>query len=408
MRERIKDRSAVVVVIGAGYVGLPLAQAASAAGFATTTYDTDAVKVRAINAEFALTASLLDATADPRCLDGADVVIVCVPTPLNKTREPDNSYVMDAIGHVIKAAPRERLVVLESTTFPGFTREVLLPLFEARGEPFHLAFSPERTDPGNTNFGLANTPKIVSGVTVESCDLAALFYRTFVDRVVPVSSTGAAEMTKLLENTFRQVNIALVNEVAVMCHQLGLDVWEVIEAAATKPFGFTPFTPGPGVGGHCIGLDPLYLSWKMRTLGYRSRMIEAADEINSSMPEHVVRRVGEILNVCSKSIAGAYVALVGVAYKANVSDVRESPALDVWRKLARQGARLSYYDPWVPELRVGDETHRSGPIASCDVAIVLTDHTGTDYAGILKASRTVLDCRNAVRRVHASEKIVPL
>lgn len=422
--EKIKQHKARVTVIGLGYVGLPLLVEIARAGFHVTGYDknperADAVKKgssyikdvpdQALQDLCAL--GRIDATADPDCLKTADVVVICVPTPLNKSRSPDNSYIIAAAEDLLPRMHRDMLIVLESTTFPGFTREVLLPRLRESGlklgEDFFLCFSPERVDPGNERFQTKNTPKVVGGMT-SSC-LAAIkaLYGEVVDRLVPVSSTDAAEMVKLLENTFRAVNIGLVNEVSIMCQKLGLDTWEVIDAAATKPFGFMPFYPGPGLGGHCIPVDPLYLSWKLRTLKYEARFIDLADQINTGMPEIVVGRVQDVLNERGRAVRGARILVLGVAYKRDIDDVRESPALDVIELLNGKGAVVAYHDPYVPSLRIGEHRLDSVPLkdlGSYDAVVILTDHSRIDYQALVNETRLVVDTRNATRAVRSNAK----
>ena len=368
--ERIASRQARIGVIGLGYVGLPLAVEFARAGFPVIGYDVDRTKVDALNAgtsyipDVATTAvaavvaaGTFRATTDPAALADVDVVDICVPTPLRKTKDPDLSYVVQAVEVAAKVLRRGQLVILESTTYPGTTDEVLKPALEAggleAGVDFHLAFSPERVDPGNPTFVTRNIPKVVGGVNEASTKAAAALYGTIIETIVPVSSTRVAEMVKLLENTFRAVNIGLVNELALMCGRMGIDVWEVIDAAKTKPFGFMPFYPGPGLGGHCIPIDPFYLSWKAKQSGFEARFIELAGHVNSAMPEYVVTRTAEALNTVKKAMNGARVHVIGAAYKRNVDDMRESPALDVIELLKRRGATVTYTDPFVPVLRHG-------------------------------------------------------
>jgi UDP-N-acetyl-D-glucosamine dehydrogenase len=334
-----------------------------------------------------------------------DAISICVPTPLSKTKDPDISYVVSAAEKVAAALRPGQLIILESTTYPGTTREVILPILEGTGlqvgRDFFLAFSPERVDPGNARYGIRNTPKVVGGLDADSTELAALLYGQAIETVVPVSSAEAAEMVKLHENTFRSVNIALANETALMCDRMGINVWEVIEAAATKPFGFMPFYPGPGIGGHCIPLDPYYLSWKMKTLNYRARFIELAGEINAEMPHHVVNKVVEGLNQFEKSVKGSDILVLGVAYKADIDDYRESPALDIIGLLQQKGATVGYSDPYVPELRIGNETLRSETITAerieqADCFVIATNHRGFDFQFIADHARLIVDCRNAL------------
>jgi UDP-N-acetyl-D-glucosamine dehydrogenase len=370
---------------------------------------TDALKER-------VAAGRLQATSDFSRLAQMDAVIVCVPTPLRKTKDPDISYILAAVEQIVKFVGKGQLIVLESTTYPGTTREVVLPALEKKGlrvgRDFYLAFSPERVDPGNKRFSIRNTPKIVGGITTQCTTLARALYASVADRIVPVTSAECAEMVKLLENTFRAVNIGLVNEVALMCDKLKLDTWEVIAAAATKPFGFMPFYPGPGLGGHCIPLDPHYLSWKLKMLNFYSRFIELAGEINSQMPEHVVRKAADALNGAGKPVKGSQVLLLGAAYKKDISDMRESPALDVLELLKRKGARVDYHDPHVPSLRLGGETLKSVPLTKAalkqaDIVVITTDHSAFNVREIVENSRLVLDTRNATGDL-AKENVIKL
>jgi UDP-N-acetyl-D-glucosamine dehydrogenase len=417
--EKIKQHEARVVVVGAGYVGLPLAVELARVGFPTVTYDKIEAKCQAIaagrsyikdvsNDDLAplVSAGTLTATTDPAVLGQADVIVICVPTPLNKTKDPDNSFILDAAAQLTPRLHAGQLIVLESTTFPGFTREVLLPQLQGTGltvgKDFFLAFSPERVDPGNPRYHTKNTPKVIGGTTPACLEAVRALYGEVMERLIPVSSTDAAEMVKLLENTFRAVNIGLVNEVALMCGKLGLDTWEVIDAAATKPFGFMPFYPGPGLGGHCIPVDPHYLSWKLKTLKYNARFIELAGEINSHMPEVVVERVGHALNDRRIPLNGARVLLLGVSYKKDIDDVRESPALDVIALLREHGAHVSYHDPHVE--RILDEHGKpmlSVPLARLDdyeCVVIVTDHSSIDYARVVSEAKLVIDTRNATKK----------
>ncbi len=417
--QKIESRQARIAVIGLGYVGLPLAVEIAAAGFTVIGYDKSAEKVDSVRRgisyikdvpEEALAphvkAGRITATTDPTCLAQADAVVICVPTPLNKSKAPDNGYIIAAAADLLPHLHRDMLVVLESTTFPGFTREVLLPRLRESGlqpgQDFYLAFSPERVDPGNPRFHTRNTPKVIGGTTPRCLQAVQALYQCFIERLVPVSSTDAAEMVKLLENTFRAVNIGLANELALMCQKLGLDTWEVIEAAATKPFGFMPFYPGPGLGGHCIPVDPLYLSWKLRTLKYEARFIEVADQVNTGMPEFVVTRVQDALNDQSLPVRGARILVVGVAYKRNIDDIRESPALDIIELLAQKGAQVAYHDPYVPSLQLGEHSYRSQPLEDLgrySAVAILTDHSNIDYAHIAREAQLIVDTRNATREV---------
>jgi len=417
LKEKLEKRQARIGVIGLGYVGLPLAVEFARAGFDVTGFDVDESKVSDINAGRSyildvktedvtncVTAGTLRATTDMSKLGEMDAVDICVPTPLRKTKDPDMSYVVSAAEQIAKYLHPGMLIVLESTTYPGTTAEVLQPMFEARGlkvgEDFCLAFSPERVDPANEKFNTRNTPKVVGGTTPACSEVAAALYSAAVDTVVPVSSTQVAEMVKLLENTFRAVNIGLVNEIALMSHRMNIDVWEVIDAAKTKPFGFMPFYPGPGLGGHCIPIDPFYLSWKAKQSGFECRFIELAGHVNGSMPEYVVERVSEALNTKKKAINGARIHLFGIAYKRDVSDMRESPALDILQLLHRRGAELSYTDPHVPSLQEGPLCLRSvaeDAVDGIDCAVIATDHKTFNYAAMPGRFPLIVDTRNALK-----------
>jgi UDP-N-acetyl-D-glucosamine dehydrogenase len=427
LADRIERQDARVGVIGLGYVGLPLAAEFAKAGFRVTGFDVDARKVADINAGRsyildvtdddiapAVAAGRLEATSDMSRLADMDVVDICVPTPLRKTRDPDLSFVVQAVDAVKVCLQPGQLVILESTTYPGTTDEVVRPALEEgglrAGTDFFLAFSPERVDPGNTRFTTRTIPKVVGGINAASTDLACRLYGTVVETVVPVSSTQVAEMVKLLENTFRAVNIGLVNEIALMSHRMNLDVWEVIDAAKTKPFGFMPFYPGPGLGGHCIPIDPFYLSWKARQNGFECRFIELAGHVNGAMPGFVVERVGEALNSRRRPINGSRVHVFGVAYKKDVSDMRESPALDVMELLHRRGAVLSYTDPHVPTLCHGSlhlTSVAEQEAGAADCAVICTDHSAFDYAGMVERCPLVVDTRNALKGVKA-DHVFPL
>jgi UDP-N-acetyl-D-glucosamine dehydrogenase len=417
--DRIQSRRASVGVIGLGYVGLPLAVEFAHAGFDVTGFDVDASKVAEINAgrsyipdvpveelSAVVHAGKLHATTDMSLLAGMDAIDICVPTPLRKTKDPDLSYVVLAVEAVAVTLKPGQLVILESTTYPGTTDEVVHPMLEAKGlradVDFFLAFSPERVDPGNQRFTTKNIPKIVGGFGPSSTEAAAALYESTVARVVCVSSTRVAEMVKLLENTFRAVNIGLVNEIALMCHKMDINVWEVIDAAKTKPFGFMPFYPGPGLGGHCIPIDPVYLSWKARQSGFECRFIELAGQVNSSMPAYVVERVAEALNTVRKPINGSRIHLIGVAYKRDVNDIRESPALDILELLTKRGAQMSYSDPFVPQLKHDGRTLTAIDLAVAltaqpDCVIICTDHTGCDYSAVVESRTLVVDTRNALK-----------
>ncbi len=402
-----------------GYVGLPLAMEFAKGGFRVTGFEVDQQKVRDLKAgisyigdvptaEIAALAGkgLLDATLDFSGLGKMDAVIICVPTPLRKSKDPDVSYIVASVKETRKHLRRGQLVILESTTYPGTTRELVKPMLEESGlkagADFHLAFSPERVDPGNRKYGVKNTPKVVGGLTPLCTKLAAMLYGSVIDRVLEVSSTEAAELVKLLENTFRAVNIGMVNELALMCHKLGLDVWEIIGAASSKPFGFMPFYPGPGIGGHCIPLDPHYLGWKMKTLNFEPRFIELAGAINSTMPDRVIERLGELLNTRGKALSRSRVLMIGMAYKPDISDPRESPARDVLVLLEKTGAKADYYDPYVPETELEGEVRRSRKDAlkrlkDYDCVLIVTPHSCIDYADLAKKSRLVFDTRNATK-----------
>jgi UDP-N-acetyl-D-glucosamine dehydrogenase len=421
----ISQKRARIGVIGLGYVGLPLLVEFASNGFRGTGFEVDEHKASQINAGISyigdvpegkvkelVDASLLQATTDFAHLGECDVIIICVPTPLRKTKEPDVSYILAAAEEITKRLRRGQLIVLESTTYPGTTNEVLLPMFEETGlqldEDFLLAFSPERVDPGNPQFQTHNIPKVVGGVTADSTEVAAHLYSQVVREVHAVSSARVAETAKLLENTFRAVNIGMANEMARLCYALNIDTWEVIGAAATKPFGFMAFYPGPGIGGHCIPLDPHYLSWKARQHGFDSRFIGLAEEVNSRMPEHVVQLVADGLNDERKAMKGSNVLLLGVAYKKDIDDVRESPALSIIDRLRAKGAEVRYHDPFVKEVRF-DDAHTEGgggPLASVpltdqelratDCLIIVTNHSGIDYQRICQLAPLIVDTRNAL------------
>jgi len=413
---KIEDRTAVTSVIGLGYVGLPLAMELCEAGFSVIGYDVServvALLMRGeshiqdVPAEQVgrhVKSGKFVATTDAAQLGKADTVSIAVPTPLAKTRDPDMSYVLSASETIAAHAHPGMLIVLESTTYPGTTRELLQPRLEEQGlvigESVFLAFSPERVDPGNPTYHTKNTPKVVGGITPACNEIATAFYSSTIDTVVTVSSPEAAELVKLLENTFRSVNIGLVNEMAIVCDRLGVDIWEVIEAAATKPFGFMKFTPGPGIGGHCIPLDPHYLAWKMRSLNYKTRFIDLASEVNSSMPDFVVEKIARGLNDDRKSVKGSRVLVLGIAYKRDIDDMRESPALDVMRLLEARGAEVVYHDPHVPSFR--EEGHEAFSVAltaaelkKADAVVVITDHTAMDYQLVADNAGLVIDTRH--------------
>ena len=428
---KLADRSAVTAVIGLGYVGLPLAMEFCDAGFTVIGYDITQSLVDQLMAGVShiqdvpssqvaahVKSGKFVATADEAAIARADTVSIAVPTPLAKTRDPDMSYVIAAAEAVARHAHQGMLVVLESTTYPGTTRDVMQPRLEKLGlvigADVFLAFSPERVDPGNPTWHTKNTPKVLGGITPACTEVAAALYGTCIDRIVSVSSPEAAELTKLLENTFRSVNIGLVNEMAIICDRLGVDVWEVIEAAATKPFGFMKFTPGPGIGGHCIPLDPHYLAWKMRTLNYKTRFIDLASEINSAMPDVVVNKVSLALNDERKAVRGSRVLVLGVAYKKDVDDMRESPALDVIRLLEGHGAEVTYHDPHVPRYKEDGHERISvaltdDVLARADAVVIVTDHSAIDYQRLVDKASLVVDTRNALAKTKSSRaRIVSL
>jgi UDP-N-acetyl-D-glucosamine dehydrogenase len=428
LEDRIRSGQARIGTLGLGYVGLPLSAEFAAAGLHVTGFDVSREKVDAVNRGESYVKDIaagrvqelvqqgrLRASSDFQELASCDAVIICVPTPLSKTKDPDLSMVVEAAKSIAATLREGQLVVLESTTYPGTTEELILPMLEERGlkvgTQFFLAFSPERVDPGNPRFNTRNTPKIIGGVTPACTRVTKTLYSRAIETVIAVSSTKTAEMVKLLENTFRSVNIGLVNEVALMCDRLGVDVWEVIDAAASKPFGFMPFYPGPGLGGHCIPIDPLYLSWKLKTLNYRARFIELAGEINSAMPEYVVSRITDALNDRRKSVRGSRILVLGVSYKRDIDDVRESPALDVLRILESRGAEVAYNDPYVRELRLNAQALASvellPSVAAADLVVIVTDHSSYPYREIVAAAKQILDTRNATRGI-VSEKIVKI
>jgi UDP-N-acetyl-D-glucosamine dehydrogenase len=424
--ERITNRTAKVGVVGLGYVGLPLAVEFANAGFQVTGIDLDARKVAQLNrgesyiqdvptAAVAplVKAGKLSATTNPGAVRDFDTINICVPTPLRKTKDPDLSFVVAAVEAIAGHLHPGMLVILESTTYPGTTEEVVQPILEKTGlkagVDLFLAFSPERVDPGNEKWTTKNVPKVVGGLTPDCAHLAAALYRSSIDTVVEVSSPKVAEMVKLLENTFRAVNIGMVNELAMMCDRLGISVWEVVDAAATKPFGFMPFYPGPGLGGHCIPIDPFYLSWKVKEVGFEARFIELAGQVNGAMPHHVVDKITDALNVHGKAVKGSNILALGVAYKRDIDDVRESPALDVMALLLKKGGRVTYHDPFAPSI---DGHHWTGGVdmssqpltaeslAAADCVVILTDHRQFNFPDIVKHARIVVDTRNAIKTSH--------
>ena len=428
LQEKIRTRTARVGIVGLGYVGLPLAVEFAKAGFAVTGIDVLEDKVARLNQGDSyvqdvpssalrplVNSKKFTATTDFSVVNELDTINIAVPTPLRKTKDPDMSYVVSACQEVAKHFSPGKLVILESTTYPGTTDELVLPMLERpgmkAGEHFFLCFSPERVDPGNPKYQTSNIPKVVGGITPACTEMGSLFYSQALENVVPVSSTSVAEMVKLLENTFRMINIGLVNEMALMCDRMGINVWEVIDAAATKPFGFMPFYPGPGLGGHCIPIDPFYLSWKTKQAGIEARFIELAGYINGQMTHFVVDKIQNALNDARKPLNGSHVHVLGVAYKRDIDDVRESPALDIILLLERRGARITYSDPFVPKIKLDDHQLTASDAltsaAEADCVVVVTDHSKFDYAGILERASLILDARNAYKKF-SSPKIVRL
>jgi UDP-N-acetyl-D-glucosamine dehydrogenase len=425
---KIRSKSARVGVVGLGYVGLPLAVEYAKAGYHVTGIDLSETKTSRVNAGDSYIGDIsssvlaplvksghLKATTDFAVVRELDTVNICVPTPLRKTKDPDMSFIVSACAEIARFFHPGMLVILESTTYPGTTDELVLPMLEKSGlkvgEDFFLCFSPERVDPGNAKFQTKNIPKVVGGTTPACTELGQLFYSQALEHVVPVSSTQVAEMVKLLENTFRMINIGLANEIAMMCDGMGINVWEVIEAAATKPFGFMPFYPGPGLGGHCIPIDPFYLSWKSKQAGVEARFIELAGNINGQMPHFVVSKVQNALNEAGKPVKGSKILIYGVSYKRDIDDVRESPALDIIHLLKRRGAEISYIDPFVPEIRIEGElslrAYDGAGIGEADCVVVVTDHSSFDYQALVRDARLVVDTRNALKGIQ-SDKIFRL
>jgi UDP-N-acetyl-D-glucosamine dehydrogenase len=421
LTRRLQDHTARVAIVGLGYVGLPLAMVFGEAGFEVVGVDLDARKVASLcrgesyvldvpseQVQRLAAAGRLSATTDFSVLATADAVSICVPTPLRKTGDPDLSYIVSATDALAPYLHAGMVVVLESTTYPGTTREMVLPRLEAgglkAGQDFFLAFSPERVDPGREDWTTYNTPKVVGGITQACSDVACAWYSQAIETVVPVSTAEVAEMAKLLENTFRMINIGMVNELAIICDRLGVDVWEVIDAAATKPFGFMKFTPGPGLGGHCIPIDPLYLSWKLKAFNYTARFIELASEINTNMPRFVVSKVMDALNEHGKALKGAQVLVLGAAYKPDIDDLRESPALDVIHLLKQKGAVVSYHDPFVARVshdgwELTSVPDLMGAVRAADCVVIVTNHSTYDYAALLEAAALIVDTRNALGKI---------
>ncbi len=428
LMHKLETRTARVGIVGLGYVGLPLAMEFAKAGFSVTGIDLQPSKIDQINAgesyiqdvapdevKGMVKKNRLAATSDFSVIAELDTINICVPTPLRKTKDPDMSYIVSACQEIARYAHPGMLVILESTTYPGTTEELVLPMLSANGlqagRDFFLCFSPERVDPGNPRFQTRNIPKVVGGITPECTAMGALFYSQALETVVPVRSTQVAEMVKLLENTFRMINIGLVNEMAMMCDRMDINVWEVIEAAASKPFGFMPFYPGPGLGGHCIPIDPFYLSWKTRQAGIEARFIELAGYINGQMPHFVADKIQTALNDWGKAVKGSHIHILGVAYKRDIDDVRESPALDIIHLLMRRGAQVTYSDPYVPSIKVDgvelSAVKMNGEISKSDCVVIITDHSGIPYDSVLRKARLVVDTRNALRGLD-SEKLVRL
>ncbi|MGB7758259.1 MAG: nucleotide sugar dehydrogenase [Bryobacteraceae bacterium] len=427
LRHKILEKRARVGIVGLGYVGLPLAVEFARAGFSVTGIDISQEKVGRVNAGDSYVGDVPSATLAPLVESGKlrattdfsavlelDTINICVPTPLRKTKDPDMSFIVSSCQEIAHHFHAGALVILESTTYPGTTEEVVLPILSKSGlevgRDFFLCFSPERVDPGNPKFQTANIPKVVGGCTPICTEMGRLLYSQALEQVIPVSSTQVAEMVKLLENTFRMINIGLVNEIALMCDRMGINVWEVIDAAATKPFGFMPFYPGPGLGGHCIPIDPFYLSWKTKQAGIEARFIELAGYINGQMPHFVHDKVQNALNDASKPVKGSRIHVMGVAYKRNIDDLRESPALDVLLLLARHGAIVSYSDPYVPHLRLDGlhlDAQPESAAADADCVVIITDHTSFDYRALVERAPLIVDTRNALKGF-TSPKIVRL
>lgn len=423
-QDKIKNKKAKIAIIGLGYVGLPLAVEFAKKGFLALGVDLDVNKVKAINAGRSYILDIkeeevrplvkkgfLKATDDYSKLRDVDAIIICVPTPLRKTKDPDMSFIVSAAEAIAKNLRKGQVIVLESTTYPGTTEEVILPILEKTGlkvgRDFNLGFSPERIDPGNPTYMTHNIPKVVSGQTKACVDNIKLLYSQIIGKIIPASSVKVAEMVKLLENTFRAVNIGLVNEMALMCDDLKIDVWEVIEVAKSKPFGFMPFYPGPGLGGHCIPIDPLYLAWKARVYGFEARFIDLASQINSDMPDYVADRTARALNRSGKAVNGSKILIIGIAYKRDVTDTRESPAFEVFHKLKERGAGISYHDPFVPTIKLNGQVLKSVKLTAAalkdkDCVLILTDHSNIDYQFIVENSKFIFDTRNALRHIYTN------
>lgn len=421
INKTIEDKKIKLGIIGLGYVGLPLAVEFAKVGIKTLGFEISASKVKDIAkgksyiddvpntiVKKLVTANLLRATTNFSELKKQDCIIICVPTPLRKSKDPDVSYIITATREIAKNLRKGQIIIFESTTYPGTTKELVKPILEETGlktgKDFSLAFSPERVDPGNKVYTITNTPKVVGGITNTCTKLATTIYKLVADKVIPVSNTETAEIVKLLENTFRAVNIAMVNEFALMCNKLNLDIWEIMDAAASKPFGFMPFYPGPGIGGHCIPLDPHYLGWKMKTLNFEPRFIELASAINSHMPEYTADRIAELLNTRKKALSASKILLIGLAYKADIADHRESPARDVFILLKKTGATVNYHDPYIPQAKINGKTYKSVKITMAilrkyDCVAIMTNHSNVDYKSIVKHSKLIFDARNALKHI---------
>jgi len=428
IKSKILSKKAKIAIIGLGYVGLPLALTFIKKGFKVYGIDVDMNRVNRLKSsksyildvpskdiKKAISEGSLIATTDFGNIKKSDAVIICVPTPLYKTKEPDVSYIVAAVKNIKKYMKRGQIIVLESTTYPGTTEEVILPVLESgglkEGRDFYLAFSPERIDPGNVRYETKNTPKVIGGISKNSTELAKLLYEQAIDTIVPVSSAKVAEMVKLLENTFRIVNIGLVNELMLMCDKMDINIWEVIDAAKTKPYGFMPFYPGPGVGGHCIPVDPIYLSWKARMQGFEARFIDLASQVNSEMPHYVVNKVIEALNYRKKPLRCSKILLLGVAYKKDVKDLRESPALEIIELLVKKGALVSYYDPYLPYLKIDGINLKGakfdkGTFNDADCVVIITDHSNVDYKFVVENSDLVVDTRNVLKGIKSKQNVV--
>jgi len=424
---KIESHTALIGIIGLGYVGLPLVLRFAEENFSVTGFDIDKSKVDALNSgksyikhipeskiKDLININKFKATTDFSRLKDTDCILICVPTPLNDNKEPNLTYIKNTAEQIARHMRKNQLISLESTTYPGTTREELLPLFEEKGlkagEDFYLVYSPEREDPANKKYSTQNIPKVVGGITPSCLESGEALYQQIVDTVVPVSSTEVAELTKLLENIYRSVNIALVNELKVLADKMGIDIWEVIEASSTKPFGFKPFYPGPGLGGHCIPIDPFYLSWKARELNFNTRFIELAGEVNTSMPEYVISKLSDVLNNQTKCIRDSKILVLGVAYKKDIDDIRESPAVEVMDRLKNKGAEVFYHDPHVPrihnmrkyDLDLASSSLNEQLLSEMDAVVIVTDHSSYDYDWIVENSSIVLDTRNATRNVKSN------